>query len=267
MENFFTHPIIHGWRRKPRALHCQEIVFLPSASLLSPLAWEVNTGVIYLERQSDSQLEEIKALMMTMAGNVEKAIDEATQSIGNKDVARLQKVFELEQKINEAHIKVDNACVEYMARQSPLAKDLRWVVSIVKINTDLERMGDQCMNIALTTKDFIQRNQPVPHQDILAMAQLSRSMVKSCLDCFISEDLDVAKKVLLADDEIDDYKHKVFRDLCEYIKKNPAHTEAALDIILIARNFERLGDHATNIAEDVVFVSTGKDIRHGGKYA
>ena len=217
-----------------------------------------------MERPFDNQIEEIKKLILTMGGFVEKALDEATQALGSRDLEKFKHVHQIEIKINEEHMKVDNACVAFLAKQGPVAKDLRLVISVIKINTDLERMGDQCVNIAHTGKDYLSRSAIADQADIFQMSTLARKMVKDCLDAFVREDAELAQKILMMDDEMDDLKHKVFRDLTKMIKSNPQNTEAALDFILIARNLERMGDHATNIAEDVIFVSTGKDIRHGG---
>lgn len=221
-----------------------------------------------MERQVDSQIDQLKNLILSMGGYVEKALDEAVQALIQRKMDSFQKVHALEDRINEDHIKVDLACMTFLAKQGPVARDLRLIISIIKINSDLERMGDQSVNIAYTGKDYLTRK-PVSQQlpDIEKMSLLVRKMVKGSLDSFVREDEKQAQEILLMDDEVDGLKSKVFRDLTEYIKSNPDNVDAALDIILIARNLERLGDHATNIAEDVIFVSTGKDVRHGGKYS
>jgi len=147
-----------------------------------------------------------------------------------------------------------------------MATDLRAIVSAVKINTDLERMGDQCVNIAYTGKDYLGRKPLSTLSDISRMSDLVRAMVKESLDCFVRGDVELARKILLMDDEVDALKNKVFRDHLGMMKTSSQDVEACLDLILVARNLERLGDHATNIAEDVIFAFTGKDVRHGGKF-
>ena len=151
-----------------------------------------------------------------------------------------------------------------MAKQGPVAKDLRMVIAIIKINTDLERMGDQLVNISYTAQDYLGRKPLQIVKEVSRMSEIVREMVRKSLDSFVRADPKAAEKVLQMDDSVDDLKNQVFHQMISHIKAYPADTEAALDIILIARNFERMGDHATNIAEDVIFVSTGKDIRHGG---
>lgn len=220
-----------------------------------------------MERPFDSQLDVLKNLILTMGGYVEKALDESIQALITKNLSRFQNVHDIEAKINEEHVKIDNACVAFLAKQGPVAKDLRLIFSLIKINVDLERMGDQSVNIAYTGKDYLSRNPIKELNEIQLMSGYVRKMVKESLDCFVREDAEGAQKILLMDDEVDRLKQKVFTDLTAHIKLNPHDVDAALDLILIARNLERLGDHATNIAEDVIFVSTGKDVRHGGKYS
>ena len=224
-------------------------------------------GMALMERQVDTQIEELKRLILSMGGHVEKALEIVIQGLIEKNPVRFKEVHDIESKINADHVRVDDACLQFMAKQGPKARDLRMILSMVKINADLERMGDQCVNIAFTGKDFLSRGSAYPLQVIDEMSVIVRKMVKESLDSFVKEDEELAKKILLMDDEVDTRKSAVFRDYSAEIKKNPSQVEACLDLILIARNLERLGDHATNIAEDVIFVSTGKDVRHGGKFA
>ena len=128
-------------------------------------------------------------------------------------------------------------------------------------------MGDQCVNIAYTGKDYLGRKPLSNLVDITKMSEVVRSMVKQSLDCFVRGDVELAKRILLMDDEVDGFRNKVFKDQLGHMKISSEDVEASLDIILVARNLERLGDHATNIAEDVIFAFTGKDVRHGGKFA
>jgi phosphate transport system protein len=224
-------------------------------------------------KTADHHLEEIKNLILSMGGFVERALEEAVQSLllaGPQPTAaklHYDKVHELESKINDTQIKVDNECMAFVATQGPVAKDLRFIISVIKINADLERMGDQCVNMAYSTKEYMQRKERMADlNDIERMSQIVREMVKMSLDCFVRENTQLAEQVLRKDDEVDALKQKVFEDCSAAIRKNSAIFESGLDLILIARNLERLGDHATNIAEDVIFVSTGKDVRHG-KYS
>lgn len=220
-----------------------------------------------MERAIDNQIEDLKKMILLMGGHVEKSLAQATAALLSRDLALFDSVHAIEQLINEDHIKVDNACINILAKQGPVAKDLRLIISVLKINNDLERMGDQAVNISYTGKDYLGRA-PIQAQlnDIQKMSEIAGRMVKGSLDSFVRGDVDQAKKILLMDDEIDGLKNKVFKEATVHMKAQPQDVEAGLDLILIARNLERLGDHATNIAEDVIFAVTGKDIRHGGKF-
>jgi len=217
-----------------------------------------------MNRQFLSELDQIKSQILTMGGCVEQALDHAIQALIHRQSHGFQSVHEIEKKINTDHKLVDEACLNFLAKQGPKAKDLRLIMSVIKINTDLERMGDQCVNIAYTGRDYFSRTALGELRDLELMSILVRKMVKDSLDAFVREDEKLAREILLMDDEVDRLKGKVFKDFTAHIQKSPQDAESALDVILIARNLERLGDHATNIAEDVIFVASGKDVRHGG---
>lgn len=220
-----------------------------------------------MERAIDTQIEDLKKMILLMGGHVEKSLSQVIAAILSRDLSMFLDVHLTEKLINEEHIKVDNACMNLLAKQGPVAKDLRLIISVLKINNDLERMGDQAVNIAYSGKDYLGRS-PIQGMlgDIQKMAEVAGRMVKGSLDCFVRGDVEQAKQILLMDDEIDALKNKVFKESTLHMKAHPQDVEAGLDLILIARNLERLGDHATNIAEDVIFAFTGKDIRHGGKF-
>ncbi|AHI05206.1 phosphate transport system regulatory protein [Bdellovibrio bacteriovorus W] len=221
-----------------------------------------------MERALDSQIEDLKKMILLMGGHVEKSLAKATAALLSGDLSKFEEVHDTEKLINKDHINVDNACMNILAKQGPVAKDLRLVLSIVKINNDLERMGDQAVNISYSGKDYLKRKSTITHStlnDIQRMSEIAGRMVKDSLDCFVRGDVEHAKKILLMDDEIDMLRNKVFDDAKALMRTHPDAVDAGLDLILIARNLERLGDHATNVAEDVIFAFTGKDIRHGGK--
>ncbi|MGE3974669.1 MAG: phosphate signaling complex protein PhoU [Bdellovibrionales bacterium] len=220
-----------------------------------------------MERQLDSQLRELKDTILSMGGYVEKALEEAIQGLVKREPEKLKHVHEWEAKINEAHIVVDELCLKLLARQAPLAQDLRMVLAVVKINTDLERMGDQAVNIALNGQHYLNDSPLTYINDLAGMAAEVREMVREALDAFVRKDGPLAQKVLEKDDVVDRYKDDMFKTLIDHMKKNPSSIEACIDVLLIARNLERLGDHATNIAEDVIFITTGKDVRHGHEKA
>lgn len=220
-----------------------------------------------MERNIDIQLDELKRLTLVMGGHVEQALGLVATAMASRDSKNFEKVSELEELINADHISVDNVCLTLLAKQGPVAKDLRLILSIIKINTDLERMGDQCVNMAYTGRDYLSRA-PLAQADIIdLMAGFAKKMVKSSLDSFVRGDMALAREVLKMDDQVDELKNRVFKVLTEHMKKNSQDVEASLDLILIARNLERMGDHATNVAEDVIFAFSGKDVRHGSSDA
>lgn len=218
-----------------------------------------------MQRHFEVELRNLKEQILAMGGHVELAVEAATQALIQRQTSGLKAVHDLEAKINREHMEVDEACIQLLARQSPLAADLRLVIAVLKISTDLERMGDQAVNIAYNTKDYLEGEPVKDLVDIPIMAVEVRAMVRDCLDAFVRQDAKLAHSVLDRDDKVDALKDKVFQDLIQYMTKNASNVEQALDLILIARNLERLGDHATNIAEDVIFAATGRDIRHGKK--
>ncbi len=218
-----------------------------------------------MERHFDASLRELKEQLVSMAGLVELAIEAATEALQKRDREKIALVHDIERRVNAAHIAVDNSCVKLLAMQQPLAADLRLIVATIKINTDLERMGDQAVNIAHNTERYIQGEPLKPLVDLPRMFEEARVMVRETLDSFVRTDAALAREVLRRDDIVDGLKNKIFRDVLDHIKAKPEHIEQGLNLILIARNLERIGDHATNIAEDVIFAITGEDIRHSAR--
>ncbi len=216
-----------------------------------------------MSRHLDEELSQIKTQLLEMGGCVEKAVEEAIQGLIRRETERLDEVHRLEDRIDDAHLAVDEACIALLARQQPMANDLRWVVAVLKINADLERMGDQAVNIAQNAALYLEKDPIKPLVDIPKMAQIVQRMVRESLDALVRLDEPLARKVLTEDDAVDNLKNGIFLELMELMKSGTTDIEQAMRLILIARNLERLGDHATNIAEDVVYAATGRDIRHG----
>ncbi len=217
-----------------------------------------------MERTLDTHLDEIKLSLVECGSWVENSLSLAINALVDRKPDEFKKIHEIEKKINQSQIEIDKACFEILAKESPYARDLRMVLSVLKINSDLERMGDQVVNFSHTGKDYLMQSPLKEDQVLQNMSDLVRAMVKKSLDCFVKGDMEKAKEVLLQDDDVDALKNQIFVKMKDHIRKSPKDVDAALDLILMARNLERLGDHATNIAEDVIFVQTGQDIRHGG---
>lgn len=215
-------------------------------------------------RHIDSELQGLKDLALQMGGCVEKAFDSACQTVLSHNPRAHDEVHKHEERINDLQILIDEACVNVLAKQAPVAKDLRLVIAITKINTDLERMGDQSVNIALSATEVFQKwpQVKVPPK-IHQMMDETRGMMRMVLDAFARRDVEMSQKVLKQDDVIDELKDSLIVDMKEKMKKDPSQVDMDLAFIMIAKNLERLADHATNIAEEVIYLATGADVRHG----
>lgn len=218
-----------------------------------------------MKRQLDVGIEELKERLISMAGQVEVAINFSIEAWKNRNASIIQQVFRTEELVNQANKDVDALCLKILATQQPMAFDLRLVLSIVKINCDLERMMDQAVNIVRNTEFYLKHPVPWNISDLTQMSEEVRFMVREAIDAFVRSDGILASNVLRCDDKVDHYKDQIFYDTTQRMKAKPVDIDQGLAIILIARNLERIGDHATNIAEDVVFTVTGQDIRHSGK--
>lgn len=215
-----------------------------------------------MERHFETRIEELKRILVLMGAYVEKALEEAVEALLKNEKNRFQQVHEIEKKINDEQLHIDNFCMELLAKQGPVARDLRFIVAVIKINTDLERMGDLCVSIAYNGHDYLSQDYTFEYPEIRQMVADVKAMVKLSLDAFVKNDEQIAQRVMLMDDSVDTNKSAVLRRLEDWMMLNTAHIKPALNLISIARNLERLGDHATNIAEDVIFASSGRDIRH-----
>jgi phosphate transport system protein len=209
------------------------------------------------------ELDELKHRILAMAGMAEQAIDLAVQAYSQRDLSMCQRVLENENSINRAEREVDELAVDLLAMQQPMAVDLRFILAVIKINADLERVGDQAVNMAQRVMNMIELSPADLPVDIPAMATRVRAMVRDALRSFIEGDTELAKHVLEADDEIDRMNHEAFAELSRCMQTQPESAVQALDALSIARNLERVADHATNIAEDVIFWVRGADVRHG----
>ena len=208
------------------------------------------------------ELEELKHRILAMAGMAEQAVDLAVQAYSQRDLALCQRVLNNESAINRAEREVDEFAVDLLAMQQPMAIDLRFILAVIKINADLERVGDQAVNIVQRVMNIVQLSAVELPVDIPAMAAKGRKMVRDALQSFIEGDTELAKRVLEADDEVDRLNKEAFANLSECMQTRPDSAVQALDALSIARNLERVADHATNIAEDVIFWVRGADVRH-----
>jgi phosphate transport system protein len=210
----------------------------------------------------ESEMQALKSQLLTMGGLVENRIHRAVDSLIHRNEHEAQKVIESDVEINDLQIEIDERCLKILATQTPVAVDLRFIAAAMKINSDLERMGDQAVNIAENTLKCLDKPPLKPFIDLPRMAALAQEMTRDSLDAFVRRDADLARDVLRRDDEVDDLKDQVFRELLTYMMADPGTIERALSLILISRNLERVADHATNVAEDVIFMVEAKDVRH-----
>jgi len=213
-------------------------------------------------RHFTADLEELNGKLLEMAGLVESAISRSVRSLVVQDKELAEQVIRDEPKINRMEMEIDGMATRLLALRQPVAKDLRFLTSALKINTDLERIGDLAQHIAERSISLMHHPLVRPMVDIPTMASLVQSMLLKCLDAFVNGDEALARSVLLADDEVDRLRDAVYSDLLATMQRDPGIVPAAVDLIFVARNLERIGDHATNIAEDVVFLIKGVDVRH-----
>ncbi|CAN5863393.1 phosphate signaling complex protein PhoU [soil metagenome] len=213
-------------------------------------------------RHFQEELEQLKQRLLEMGGLAEDRVRTAVQSLIARERELVEQVLAGDGPINRLHIEIDNRCFTLLALHQPMAVDLRAIVSAVKINTDLERVGDLAINIAEAATRYLQHPPVKELVDIPRMAAIAERMLRDSLDAYVRRDIAMAEAVLNEDDALDALKTQVFRELLTYMLSDPTKIEPALDLVLISRHLERIGDHATNIAEDVIFMVSARDVRH-----
>jgi phosphate transport system protein len=208
------------------------------------------------------ELALLRTRLLEMGALAEDRMRSAVRALVERDAALVDVVLAGDQPINQLHIEIDSRCVKMLALHQPMAVDLRVILSAVKINTDLERVGDLAINIAEAARRYVTHPPVKELIDIPRMADLAHRMLREALDAFVRRDTELAEHVLNEDDTLDALKTQVFRELLTCMLQDPHTIEPSLDLILISRHLERIGDHATNIAEDVIFMVSARDIRH-----
>jgi phosphate transport system protein len=214
------------------------------------------------QRQFDKQLDELKKKLIHMAALAETMIDQTIRELVTRDESVAEKVPRYEDELNRLQIEIDDEALRLLATQQPVANDLRFIMTATKINSELERIGDLAINITENVRILAHQPPLKPLIDIPRMAELARQMVRESLDAFVADDADAAQKVILTDDQVDALKDQVLRELLTYMMSDPKSIERALALILISRHLERIADHATNIAEGVIYMIQGRDVRH-----
>ncbi len=215
-----------------------------------------------MQRHIDVELGRLKEALMRMASLAEEAIGLSVKALVSRDAEMAHQVVASDDTINALEIEIDELCLRIMALYQPEAKDLRFLAMALKINNDLERMGDQAVNIAERTIELLKEPLLKPLIDIPRMATIAQQMVKDSLDAFVQQDVERARAVCRRDDEVDLLDDQIFRELLTYMMENPAAITRSVQLVLVSRHLERIADHATNIAEDIIYLVQGRTIKH-----
>jgi len=210
----------------------------------------------------EEEMQALRNRLLNMGALVEERVHDATHALIERRLDTAERIITSDQDVNELQIEIDERCLRLLALQQPMASDLRLITAAMKINADLERIGDQAVNIAEQAVRILAHPPLKPMIDLPRMAEIAERMTRESLDAFVRKDAKLARAILARDDEVDQLKDQVFRVLLTYMMADPGTIERALGLILVSRHLERIADHATNIAEDVIFVVEAKDVRH-----
>src|SRR5246127_2864028 len=215
-----------------------------------------------MERHFEKDLNELKERMLWMGSLAERAVHQAVHSVLDSDEQLAKRVLDEEEAVNELKIEIDD-CVEQLIWIHPLmATDLLLVLAVSRINNDLERIGDQAVNIAQASVRILRHPRVKPYVDLPRMSEVAEEMMRDSLNALVRRDVELAQKVLAMDDQVDHYRDQIFRELLTYMMGDSSVVYPSFELILVAKNLERIGDHATNIAEDVIYIVQGQDVRH-----
>ncbi|MDX1623462.1 MAG: phosphate signaling complex protein PhoU [Gemmatimonadota bacterium] len=213
-------------------------------------------------RQFDQELAEVRELLLRMASMCEEQVRAGIAAVKDRDAQAAARTVEADREIDELELEIEERAINLLARRQPMAVDLRLLVSTLKISNDLERVGDHAVNIAQCARRLAEALPLVPPDELDAMAEASTTMLRDAIEAFIEQDVDLAREILVRDDEVDRYNDIVFRVMLKEISDNPSAHTAALQMMLVARNLERIADLATNLGEDVIYIVEAKTIKH-----
>lgn len=216
----------------------------------------------HIIKQYDEELNEIRTLILQMGGKVETMISNCIQALVDRDSDLAEKTIPADHEINHLEVLIDEKCLEVLARRQPAARDLRFITLALKIVTDMERIGDQCVSISKRVIELNTEPPLKPYIDLPRLAEAARTMVRECLDAFVRGDELLARQVCENDQFVDDLNVQIQRELLTFMMEDPATITRALKLNYISKCLERIADHATNVAEMVIFMIKGKDIRH-----
>jgi phosphate transport system protein len=215
-----------------------------------------------MERHFERDLEELKERLLWMGSLAERSVHQAVQSVLDAEEKLALAVLNEENVINELQIEIDDRVVQLLALQQLMAADLRFVLAIARINNDLERIADQAVNIAQSAQRILRHPRVKPYVDLPRMGELAEKMMRDSLDSLVRRDVELARSVLSRDDHVDQLRDQIFRELLTYMMGDSSVVYPAFELILVAKNLERIADHATNVAEDVIYMVAGSDVRH-----
>ena len=215
-----------------------------------------------MELHFDQELTQVKDMLLRMSSLAEQAVATALKGLVQRDSALAQSVHDGDTQLDTLQKEIDERCFELIALRQPKARDLRFLIVVMKIAAELERVGDQAVNIAHRALELNREPQLKPFIDIPRMADLSCGMIRTALDALVYSKTDTAKQIILDDDEVDQLETQLHRELTSFMIETPHTITRAMNLIGVAHSFERIGDHAVNIAEEVVFLYEGRDIRH-----
>jgi phosphate transport system protein len=215
-----------------------------------------------MERHFEKDLQELKDKLLWMGTLAEQAVHRAVHAVLDSEPKLAEAVLKEEDVINELQIEIDDRVVQLLALHQLMAVDLRLVLAVSRINNDLERIGDQAVNIAQSAQRILRHPRVKPYVDLPRMSELAEGMVRDALNAVVQRDVELAQKILRTDDEVDHLRDQMFRELLTYMMGDSAVVFPAFELILVVKNLERIGDHATNIAEDVIYIVAGQDVRH-----
>ncbi|MGB6432295.1 MAG: phosphate signaling complex protein PhoU [Candidatus Acidiferrales bacterium] len=215
-----------------------------------------------MPRHFEQELQELNERVLWMASLAERAVHDSMHAVLDSDQSLANGVLEQENVINEMQIEIDDRIVQLVAQVQPMATDLRFLLAMGRINSDLERIGDQSVNIAQSALRILRHPRVKPYVDLPRMSELAEGMVRDSIRALIDRNIDLAQAVLTRDDMVDSLRDQIFREMLTYMMENSAVIFPAFELILMAKNLERIGDHATNIAEDVIYIVQGRDVRH-----
>lgn len=221
--------------------------------------------VAHTARQYEEELLQIRESLLLMAGRVEQMISSAGRALVDRNTDLARSTIEQDRAVNLSEVEIDEQCLLILAKRQPMASDLRFVTLVMKMVTDLERIADLAVNICERAIDLSNGTQVVVHADIPKMSQVVETMVKDAIDAFVNRDSAKAWAVIRTDDEVDELYHQVFEDLLERMRVDPQAVHQLIHVQSVAKWLERMGDHSTNLAELVIFMVEGRDVRHPDK--